>query len=103
MNPDQHTFCYCKFVSQNEKTDKTVTTSVQKVDYTETEKSSSFKEQQPNKNKKEMKQIQKVQDTPVKIENTSADATPDSSHQETTGTQTATLMEEMYPRWTQTT
>ena len=95
VNPDQHTFCYCKFVSQNEKIHKTVTTSTQKVDYAETEKSNFFKERQPNKNKKEIKQIQKVQDTSVEIGNTSADATPHSSQQETTETQTATLMEQV--------
>ena len=39
VNHDQHTLCYCKFVSsQNENIDKALTTSARKVDLTETEK-----------------------------------------------------------------
>ena len=98
VNRDQRTLCYCKFLSQNEDINKTVTTSVPKVDLTETEKSISFKERQSDKNKKEIKQIQNVQDTPVEIENTSADATLDSIQQKTTETQTIKLKEETYPR-----
>ena len=50
MNHDQHTLCYCKFVSsQNENIDKALTTSARKVDLTETEKWRSFKERQPKK------------------------------------------------------
>ena len=98
VNRDQHTLCHCKFVSQNENINKAVTTSVPKVDLTGTEKSNSFKERQPDKYKKEIKKIQNVQDTLVENENTSAEATLGSSQQETTETQTVTLMEETYHR-----
>ena len=98
VNRDQHTLCHCKFVSQNENISKTVTTSAPKVDLTGTEKSNSFKERQPDKNKKEIKQIQNVQDTPDEYENISAEATVGSSQQETTETQTVTLVEEKYHR-----
>ena len=98
VNRDQHTLCHCKFVSQNENVNKAVTTSVPKVDLTGTEKSNSFKERQPDKYKKEIKKIQNVQDTLVENENTSAEATLGSSQQETTETQTVTLMEETYHR-----
>ena len=94
MNRNQHTLCHCKFVSQNENINKAVTTSFPKVDLTGTEKSNSFKERQPDKNKKEIKQIQNVQDTSDENENTSAEATLGSSQQEKTETQTVTLREE---------
>ena len=55
MNRDQHNLCHCKFVSQNVNINKAVTTSVPKVDLIGTEKSNSFKERQPDKNKKEDK------------------------------------------------
>ena len=98
MSRDQHTLCYCKFVSQSENINKNVTRTVRKVDLTATEKSSFFKERQPEKNKKEIKQIQKVHDTPAEIENTYTDATLGSSQQETTETQTVTFTKEIYPR-----
>ena len=98
VSRDQHTLRYCKYLSQSQNINETAITSVQKIDLTETKKSRSFKERQTDKNKKEIKQIQKVQDIPVEIENTSTDATLDSSQQETTETQTVTLMEETYPR-----
>ena len=94
MNRNQHTLCHCKFVSQNENINKAVTTSFPKVDLTGTEKSNSFKERQPDKNKKEIKQIQNVQDTSDENENTSAEATLGSSQQEKTETQTVTLRDE---------
>ena len=98
VNRDQHTLCHCKFVSQNENINKAVTTSVPKVDLTGTEKSNSFKERQPYKYKNEIRKIQNVQDTLVENENTTAEATLGFSQQETTETQTVTLMEETYHR-----
>ena len=98
VNRDQHTLCHCKFVSQNENINKAVTTSVPKVDLTGTEKSNSFKERQPYKYKKEIRKIQNVQDTLAENENTTAEATLGFSQQETTETQTVTLMEETYYR-----
>ena len=98
VNLDQHALCYYKFVSQNKNINKTVTTYVPKVDFTETEKSSSFKERQPDKNKRETKLIQKVRDTTAEFENMSVEATLGFSLQETTETQTITLMEEWYYR-----
>ena len=55
VNRDQHNLCHCKFVSQNANINKAVTTSVPKVDLIGTEKSNSFKERQPDKNKKKDK------------------------------------------------
>ena len=52
VNRDQHTLCHCKFVSQNENINKAVPTSVPKVDLTGTEKSNSFKKDNPTKTKK---------------------------------------------------
>ena len=73
VNCDKHTLCYCKFISQNKNINKTVTRFVRKVDLTATEKLSSFRERQPDRNKKEIRKMQKLQDTLVELENISAD------------------------------
>ena len=72
VSRDQYTLCYCKFVWQNENINKAVTKSVSKVDLTGSEISNPFKERKPDKNKKQIKLIQNVQDTPDKNENASA-------------------------------
>ena len=72
---DQYTLNYCKFVSQNENINNALTISVPIIDLTETKNSSSFKKIQPGKNKKDIKQIQNVQDKHDGIKSTSAEAT----------------------------
>ena len=64
-----------------------------KKDLTETEKSSSFMERQPDK-KKEIKHTQNVQEIPDENQNASTGVTLASSQQETTETQIVTLMEQ---------
>ena len=81
VNRHQHTLCYCKFVSQNENIDTPVRISAPKVGLTGTGKSSSFKERQLDKYKKEIKEMQNVQDTSDENENKSAEATLGSDQQ----------------------